>query len=226
MGVHWLVSRARLEVSAAGVKLRQIGYKLETAWTNVEMLRMDKGQDAFVTREPMKSRDAARLSSVRGVAFGMGRTPIYDRTARELLFQQRYIPIEAFAWHVRHGQLGEDLKRLAPHLQTASADAKPRTKPTPEQRRQNRIGLAMILGCTALLLIAALFVPAAVFRPMLPGLWALLATCFVVQGAWRARIAIRTGAKWMALLYILYALTMALWSVALWGEAISGKAPL
>ena len=122
MGIHLLVSSARLEVSAVGVKLRQIGYTLETVWTNVEMLRMDKGHEAFVTREPMKSRGAARLSSMRGVAFGIGRMPIYDGTARELLYQQRYIPIEAFAWHVRHGTLGDDLNRLAPHVQMAFGD--------------------------------------------------------------------------------------------------------
>ncbi len=194
MGVHWLVSRARLELSTTGVKLRQFGYMLETPWTNVEMLRMDKGQEGFVTREPMKSRGAAHLSSFRGVAFGMGRTPIYDRTARELLYQQRYIPIEAFAWHVRHGQLGDDLKRLAPHVQTASRAAEPLAKPAPAQQRQNRRVLAMIFGCTALLLIAVCFIPAAAFGHILPGLWALVTSCFAVQGGWLARIAIRTRA--------------------------------
>ena len=112
MGVHWLVSRARLELSVAGLKLRQVGYTLETCWTNVESLRMGQGTGSLCDQGADEEPGAAKLSSMRGVAFGFGRMPIYDRTARELLFQQRYIPIEAFAWHLRQGKLGDDLTRL------------------------------------------------------------------------------------------------------------------
>ncbi len=223
-GVHWLVSRARLEVSAAGVKLRQIGYTLETAWTNVETLRMDKGQEGFVTREPIKSRGAELLSSMRGVAFGLGRMPIYDGTARQLLRQHRYIPIEAFAWHVRHGELADDLNRLAPHVRTSSAAA-PKVKPTPQQKRQDRIALAVIFGFTAVVLITVLLIPAAAYPHVIPGLWALFTTFFAAQAVWFARIAIRSGTKWLALLYVFAAIAIGLWSAVLWGEAISGKAP-
>jgi hypothetical protein len=111
----WLVRWTRLELSPNGVRLRQFAYTLDTAWSNIGNLSMVRGREGFVTKEPMSGKGAARLAAFRGPA-GM---TLFDREQRQLVGQRRFIPIEAFAWHIRHGNLGADIARFAPDLKPA-----------------------------------------------------------------------------------------------------------
>jgi len=110
-----IIDRARLELSPDGARLRQTGYALKARWSDICELRLSPGREGFVTREPMQGRGAGLLASFRGVALTPG-GQFYDPEQRELLSQRRFIPIEAFAWHLVHGNMGEDVARFAPHL--------------------------------------------------------------------------------------------------------------
>lgn len=65
-------------------------------------------------RAPLEGAGPERLAALRHVgAFG---APLYDDEQNALLREQRFIPIEAFAWHLRRGTLAQDVARLAPHV--------------------------------------------------------------------------------------------------------------
>lgn len=120
MPFDWIARWTRLELSPGGVRLRQFGYTLETQWTNIAELRLRQGREGFVTKEPMTGKGPMVLASFRKL--GVGRTTFYDDEQRQLLGQRRFIPIEAFAWYLRHGKLADDISRFAPHL-TPSLEA-------------------------------------------------------------------------------------------------------
>lgn len=109
-----IVDRARLELSPAGVRLRQAGYELRATWDDIADIRLDWGREGFVTREPMTCKGAARLAAFRFV--GIPAAPFYDEEQRQLLAQRRFIPFEAFAWHLRRGAMAAEIARFAPQL--------------------------------------------------------------------------------------------------------------
>ena len=110
-----IVNRAKLELSPDNARLRQTGYELTADWSAIIDLRLTPGREGFVTREPMTGKGAFVLAQFRGVAI-LPSAPFYDAEQRDLLAQRRFIPIDAFAWHVRHGDMREEIIRLAPHL--------------------------------------------------------------------------------------------------------------
>ncbi len=109
---HLIVSRTRLVLSETGARLHQAGYRLEASWTDIEDLDLTPRRESFITCEPMAGKGAARLARFRT-------SPLYDDEQQRLLAEQRLIPIEAFAWHLRHGRMREDIERFAPHLARA-----------------------------------------------------------------------------------------------------------
>lgn len=111
---HFMVSYARLIFTAEGVELRQMGYWLQAPWTQVAALRTQRAGEGLILAEPMISRGAARLSRMRH--FSYQGAPMYDEEQRALLHEQRFIPIEAFAWHLRRGDMAARLRALAPQL--------------------------------------------------------------------------------------------------------------
>lgn len=111
---HLIVARTRLVLSSTGVQLRQTGYALAADWGDIEHLDLTPGREGLVTRAPMAGKGAARLARFRFA--GAGGAQLYDDEQQRLLAERRLIPIEAFAWHLRHGALGEDIARFAPHL--------------------------------------------------------------------------------------------------------------
>lgn len=111
---QFIVDRARLRLSPEGAHLWQTGYQLVAPWSDIVDLRLTPGRQAFVTREPMAGKGAAVLSMFRWA--GRPLTPLYDEDQRRLLAERRLIPIEAFAWHLKHGSMREDIIRFAPHL--------------------------------------------------------------------------------------------------------------
>ena len=111
---HLIVGRTRLVLSPTGAHLWQAGYELAAGWDNIEDLRLTPGREGFVTREPMGGKGAARLARFRFV--GARSASLDDDEQQRLLAERRLIPIEAFAWHLRHGEMREDIIRFAPHL--------------------------------------------------------------------------------------------------------------
>ena len=109
-----IVDRTRLELSPEGLCLRQTGYRLSARWSDIVDLRLTRGREGFVTREPMVGKGAARLAAFRDV--GLRGFELYDAEQQQLLAERRLIPIEAFAWHLRRGAMGRDIARFAPHL--------------------------------------------------------------------------------------------------------------
>src|SRR5436190_12678337 len=59
--MQWLIERARLEISPAGVRLRQTGYRLETSWSNVVEVRLERGHEAFIAQEPVGGKGLEML---------------------------------------------------------------------------------------------------------------------------------------------------------------------
>ncbi len=111
---QFMVDHARLALSETGISLRQVGYRLESTWEEIEELRLERGREGFVTRKPIMGSGAARLARFR---FATSRyVPLYDVEQQRLLGERRLIPIEAFAWHLRRGDLGDALRRFAPDL--------------------------------------------------------------------------------------------------------------
>jgi hypothetical protein len=111
---HLLVSYARLIVTDQGVSLRQVGYHLDAPWGQVERLIRDTGREGFVLSHPMETRSARRLGAFRSQS--IGGLSYYDEERKALLAEGRFIPIEAFGWHLRRGDLEARIGRLAPHL--------------------------------------------------------------------------------------------------------------
>ncbi len=108
------MDRAKLTLSPAGVKLKQTGYKLETSWENIVGLRLERGSEAFITGAPLTGKGASLLAWTSNV--GVAGAAFYDQRQRELLQAGQLIPIEAFGWHFKHGNLSADIARYAPHL--------------------------------------------------------------------------------------------------------------
>ena len=119
---QWIIDRTRLELSSKKIWLRHFGFVLDTDWENVEGMRLDRGREGFITKTPLVGKGAERLARFRGP--GAGAAQMYDPQERELLGQQRLIPIAPFAWHLRHGKLAADIARFAPHLNVASASSR------------------------------------------------------------------------------------------------------
>jgi hypothetical protein len=112
---------SRLVLTAEGIELRGFhGRKssLSTPWSNIAAIRTDKkGAEGLITKEPLQGRAAEWLSRFRNVM--MNGAPLYDAEKRLLLGEQRYIPIEIFAFWLRHGDLWEQIREHAPWLADA-----------------------------------------------------------------------------------------------------------
>jgi hypothetical protein len=111
---HWLVCYTRLEVSPQGVVLRQLGWSLEAAWDQVDHLRMERGREGFVVKEPMEGKGARRLASVAG--FGYYGTPMYSDVQRYWIQNGQWIPVEPFMYAFRKGKMRADIEKFAPGL--------------------------------------------------------------------------------------------------------------
>ena len=211
VGLYWLIDRTRLEISSAGVRLRQLGFTIETPWTNVEQIRIVRGQEAFVTAAPVEGKGAARLAA-------MGGSPIYDSTALALIAQRRLIPIEAFAWHLRREPFAGDLKRFAPHLEMAHEP------PPPAKRKIDRRVLVAVGAVFIVFLVLAIFAPQWI-GPALNICWAILMPFFALQSAMAGVRAFRSKARLMGILSLFMALMLALWSIELWSQVAKLHAP-
>ncbi len=99
----WAIAMARLEITPQGVNLRQLGFRLSTHWDNVESLYSVRGREGIVTIEPMVGAGVEKLRRTRG--FSLSGMPQYDSNQQQWLAEGRFIPIDAFGYWLRKGDL-------------------------------------------------------------------------------------------------------------------------
>jgi hypothetical protein len=115
---EWLLTRTYVALTAAGVELHQLGMQMRAAWPDVAALSLRRGREGFVLHTPLEGAGPARFAALRNI--GALGAALYDDEQRALLRERRFIPIEAFAWHARHGTLAQEVARLAPHVRVDS----------------------------------------------------------------------------------------------------------
>jgi hypothetical protein len=192
-----------------------MGYKVETPWSNVASIRMETGREGLITTAPLEGPGAIRLAALRNI--NMGYTPMYDETARGLLAERRYIPLEGFAWHLRHGSFRDELGRLAPHLLQAVEAGPPAA--SPDAQRRHRRGAVIFAAVTVFVLVFTFAFPRLATRTINVS-YAILFPLFALQSARAAWSQFRRGSKWMALLSALITVIMGFLTLAVIGEMI------
>ena len=209
-----LVDRTKLKISSEGVRLKQTGYTLETPWTNVAGMRLMRASEAFITTAPMTGKGVERLAKMR--TFGMIGAPLYDAEQQALLAEHRLIPIEAFAWHLRHGKLRDDIVRFAPHLKEAlvaldDADA-------PDQRSTSKDIWKILLMVSPFIIgaIALAESPQAIQDRIIGVASLVLLPLLTFRMAYSAWTSFRTRAWIMGIFFVLLTVISFLWSVSLW----------
>jgi len=127
--------------------------------------------------------------------------PIYNKEQQAVMAGRRWIPIEAFAWHLRRGRLREDLARLAPACNpwpAARATANP-ISPAVQRRR-----LVILLGALGAILAASVMLglgPPSRKEHVFSVVMALLAPLLTFSAGWSAWHAFRSGARLAGVLF-------------------------
>ena len=215
LGWHWLARRSWLEISSRGVRVNELGGGLEVAWTDIIDLRIDRGHEGFITAQPMDAAGARRLATTAGAV------QMHDALDLQLIGEQRYLPIKAFAVHLRRGDLRNAITRHAPHLNAALAtlEAMPvqRDALTPstdgEERQRTRI-LPAAVAITPVLIVAGERSQAWFFATANAGLSPLIALG-AGYSAWRM---IKEKSYLVGSLAMLFCLVMAGRSVVAWTQ--------
>lgn len=120
---EWLIRFTRLEVSADGIDLRQLGYRLRSPWPNVVGWYGRPGRQGFVLAEPLTGKGPDRLAFASGTL--INGSPLYDTVQGDLLSQRRFVPVDAFDAHAARGTLAAAVRPHAPRLADAMAAAGP-----------------------------------------------------------------------------------------------------
>jgi hypothetical protein len=215
-GIVWMIRRARLEAGPDGIVLRQIGFRLESTWANVVAVRTDRGHEGFMTAEPVSGKGMSTVAAAASVApYGM-----YDGVQQALLDQHRFIPIEAFAWHLRKGTLRRDINAWAPHLANDLMKLDIKVPRTPEDRRGLWLTAGIIALCLAFsgLLIALGDRVQAVF---FNATYALLDPLLVASSAAATWSMIRRRSWLMTVLMGLLTLVMIGWTIVDWTRLLA-----
>lgn len=183
-GWEWIWRRTTLEITATGVRLRQLGYTLETPWSNIAGFHAESGHEGFVLAKPLDTADARRLASFGGLS---GQ---YASHQMVWIANQCFIPIEAFSWHLRQGALATDVAARAPHLAPAisavNALAPPAPALAPAQRRR-QLALWLLIGMLVVASMVLAWTQPARLGRMLDYAYAALAPLVVLQtgmGTW------------------------------------------
>jgi hypothetical protein len=213
LGLHASISYARLELTAEGVRLRQFGMNLAAPWVDVAGLRLERGHEGFVTLRPIRGSGAANLAAVRGLGWYF--IPIYNKEQQAVMADRRWIPIEAFGWHLRRGRLREDLARLAPAVQSLPSLLAPRANPV---HRGRLIILLFALGAFLAASVMLGLGPPSRKDQVFSVVMALLAPLLTFSAGWSAWNAFRTGARLVGVLFTILTLLGAVWCLLVWSD--------
>jgi hypothetical protein len=174
-------------------------------------LSLRRGREGFIVRTPLEGAGAARFAALRGLgAFG---APLYDEEQRGLLGERRFIPIEAFAWHARHGTLAREVARLAPHVRIGDEGALP--------PNASRSGVAW---ATVIVLVAIgtglAFADSAYLAMTMAIVQALAAPLALLGSAVNAARALRARLTLIGGLFLALALVTLGWTVVAWQQLV------
>jgi hypothetical protein len=209
---HWFVRKSRLEISPQGVCLREVGSELKIAWSEIIGLRMERGHEGFITAQRMEGRGTERLGA------SAGPMQMHDARDMQLLGERRFIPIKAYAFHLRRGDLRDVILGYAPHLKGAldAIPAPPRAL-TASERRRNWIVACLVVASLALsvVLVGKGERWQAWFFTVAYGILDPLVALFAAIGAWHL---LRKRNWLLGILTALLAIVMAGWAVKNWDQ--------
>jgi hypothetical protein len=212
---EWLVRRTTLVFSATGVQLHQLGMRLAAPWSEIEALRLVRGREGFIVRQPVAGKGAQRLAALGGI--GTYGAPLYDDQQRVLIAERRWIPIEPFAWHVRHGSLVADVAHFAP--------AMPVTDTYPDAERLaagRRAPIAVAVLYTAIALGGAIALAVYGDRGwVIVVLHCVVAPLLAYGAAASAWHAVRNGSLLLGTLFGVSTLIMTGWTLVAWADLIA-----
>jgi hypothetical protein len=114
-------------------------------------------QEGFVLREPLGGPGPARLAAASGVVLNMSGATFaaYQGGRRDLVAVGRFIPIEAFAYWLTHGDLLAAIAREAPAIAQTAANIPSRSAAPPLPRSQAALILLLCVAGIGLGVIAA-----------------------------------------------------------------------
>ncbi len=216
LGLHLLINYARLELDAEGVRLRQVGMKLSAPWSNIAGLRLEPRREGIVTHQPLEGAGAAKLAALRGMRIYY--TPMYNAEQRALMGQRRWIPIEAFAWHLKHGRLHDDLVGFAPAVQPLDPLVKAPSPETPQQRRRSLLLFFGILAVSFGVIIPLGLGPPSRAERFFAVTLAILAPLLTAVTVWRAWNSFRMHARLVGVLFAILAFLGVLWCIVAWND--------
>ena len=190
---------------------------LAAPWIDVAGLRLDPRHEGFVTLHPIGGSGAANLAAVRDL--GWYYNSIYNEEQQAVMAERRWIPIEAFAWHLRRGRLREDLARLAPAVQSLPSQLAPPANPLSPTARRRR--LAILLCALGAILAASVMLglgPPSRKEHVFSVVMALLAPLLTFSAGWSAWHAFRSGARLAGVLFTILTLEGVVWCLLAWGD--------
>ncbi len=218
----WALRVARLTLTPDGIELRQAGATLETPWANVEAMHMVRRAEGLILREPMHGRGAKRYATTS--QFVVNGAPLYEPLRRQLLAEQRFIPIEPFSYWFVHGDLRQVIERYAPGLVQRGEEAAVEL-----QRRERGLSTRAIAAISAIILLAIAAGVLAATRPDVAPivtrvvLW-LVGPAMALMAAVNARSAViflRNRQFGSGLLWTAMAIVQALIALACLGELVA-----
>lgn len=139
------IGSARLRVSDDGIELHQLGWRVSTPWDNIAGVRLVRGREGLVLHQPLAGKGAERLAAAAGMRFSGA--SFYDAEQQRLIAEQRFIPVEAFAYWFDHGDLHAILAERVPSL--SAPEALVPSEPTKLTRRNLVITVAIIIAALA-----------------------------------------------------------------------------
>lgn len=216
IGLMTMIRRARLEICRDGITLRQIGYRLEASWPDVIAFRGDRGREGFITSNPVGGRGANTLAA----ASSLGPYGMYDSDQIDLLDEHRLIPIDPFAWHLRHGPMRREIEEYAPHLagDLARLDDPPIRKSI--DRRTFRVTAVVIAASIALTLVLIALGERAQ-EILLEAVYAIVYPLMALSSAIATRQMFRRRSWLFTFLMAAMTLVMLGWTVHHWGVLLS-----
>lgn len=112
--LYLILRRTRLVLSADCVNLYQFGYKLETDWGNLATLYDEPGAEGLVLHQSMDCPGARTFNNYRHTKIKGAN--LYSDEQIQLIAEERFIPLNAFSYWLKKGQLRDDLLHGAPGL--------------------------------------------------------------------------------------------------------------
>jgi hypothetical protein len=224
----WVDLTAKLILTAEGIETRQVGARLQSSWANVAGLRLVPGSEGFVLREPMSGSGPQRFASashvrIRGAA-------LYDDVRLQLISELRFIPIEAFAYWLKHGDLRAAIARVAPDLESRTDPSGGPVAGTQGPDRPSKSLLLLLIVLISVIIglsIGLNFVPPETQRVTLRVLTVPVGLAFAVIGTrnFVAAIQLFRARRWGGgVLWITLALVQVCIVLAILGELLGSSA--